>query len=1137
MIEQTEFLGASVTGFNCNLGWGESVSTLGVDLVEDLRAEQSFINPSVGAPTLFNFNGWLFGGIIQSWEKKISTGGSPIYSVHIEDPREVLNGCHIILNGYTGTVNLPNLINVYGYLENLSFGSSGRNEGGIKASKIRSAIISLTNGADPSYGGLIKILGNSYKLDLSNLPTMPDYYRIPNDSISVLDFVRTVCDDANHDFFFTLDFSGTGYIIKLQVVNKNFESRTGIITRFVETTDGAEVKNLGFEYANDITSKFLVGGNILRLYGQTQDGGEDGDISTNPWDNSIWPYWGLQSNDSLNGDVIIGEGIGNDHQFTLDISHLGIDSFADFNHQYTTDVGELRAALVDMDSWLTYLQLRNNNQYKIDFSGSNLYTYKHTYRPFNDIVRVHLTPENGNTVTSVPIIENSNHYHKLISDAEARNITVEVFAPEYKGNGIRNPHFGKSDRLEHFGNIIGRYAGIFLYNEIENSNSVNAQDLDLLKNIQYNTNTVITSAFRQEKQDRLYTYIRGIAETYYGKQFMVRVPFVSSVSQPETGAIYTTYKPKSEGFLTESEYPNAIANNLVPIQFIDGDPDKGFLVDPRFVSEEGLITAYVRFDGISSYDYSDIPSQDIIVNEIYNSVFIRCTVLDYFVYQDKDTLYSPRAVVQLPGRVLHYKGSLTPWGYSIIGEFLYPSYNDKNAQGADSLVSNLIYGAGSDLLQLGSDNEAVSPDLVVIGLESNQRYGPWTSQGVDGKVEYEQDDTLVPWNYRSWTELNNAANAKIQEALSLYQVNENGTVTFPGVPERQLGTQLLAGGPIVTNISVDIGTGGVKTTYNMNTWKHHPYKLNKHRNDAISRISKRTRDIQRNFTALKSRVPEQSKEALKLQRELAQLKKPAHMGIHSSHEVMVSDGTNVYFQPTYNTIHQLENIEAVASFDSLFFPFNIEDLETIDEEYENIVPNGDSLNPYKEGGQFRTLSSEDNYNPSDPNFDWEKVQGMALRLPMMGIGYGYDLAGNPVPHADQPLDEDDNPIDDGGEYLKTFHDDYQDPENWTVAPMDWRYDPVRKVWTTGTSILVEVVNIGTTAKAGPNKIKCKRVLISEEDEETEETVKVLTFNKVGEEFDVINFRENFAISGHKYIAHSMDGYYVLDVQHTFLDFE
>ena len=68
--------------------------------------------------------------------------------------------------------------------------------------------------------------------------------------------------------------------------------------------------------------------------------------------------------------------------------------------------------------------------------------------------------------------------------------------------------------------------------------------------------------------------------------------------------------------------------------------------------------------------------------------------------------------------------------------------------------------------------------------------------------------------------------------------NEAGGLEVAGLPEANLGDRL-QGGPYITDISVTIdATGGVRTSYKMNTYTLNFGKLAKYNVDRISRINK-----------------------------------------------------------------------------------------------------------------------------------------------------------------------------------------------------------------------------------------------------------------------------------------------------------
>ena len=111
-IPQHRFFGASVTSFSMTAGFGDDVSTLSVELVEDTLGGDVFIQPIVGQPAFFTFgdqirdtstgfskaiadliggsssnNGFSFGGIVQSWNKTTDASSGKQYTVNLVDPR------------------------------------------------------------------------------------------------------------------------------------------------------------------------------------------------------------------------------------------------------------------------------------------------------------------------------------------------------------------------------------------------------------------------------------------------------------------------------------------------------------------------------------------------------------------------------------------------------------------------------------------------------------------------------------------------------------------------------------------------------------------------------------------------------------------------------------------------------------------------------------------------------------------------------------------------------------------------------------------------------------------------------------------------------------------------------------------
>lgn len=232
-----KFLGATLTGVDTNLGWGSNGTTVSVSLVEDLCAGDNFNPPLVGSPVCGTVGdgGWYFGGFLDGWEFKSSTSSGHVYNVKIVDPTTLLQNYSCVLNNYDGSVfGVPNLANVFGYLENylggacidflngdstgvnytpaFGWGGSHINAGGIPSTLVITALQAILNGSGGTFGTNPLYRNNSYLVDLSGLTTLPVYdynYRIGGDSLTLHDIIDRMCKDSGFDYYYSLDCAGT----------------------------------------------------------------------------------------------------------------------------------------------------------------------------------------------------------------------------------------------------------------------------------------------------------------------------------------------------------------------------------------------------------------------------------------------------------------------------------------------------------------------------------------------------------------------------------------------------------------------------------------------------------------------------------------------------------------------------------------------------------------------------------------------------------------------------------------------------------------------------------------------------------------------------------------------------------------
>lgn len=996
---QQSFLNASIRSFNASLGWSNQPSQLSVSLAEDNINGDLFAPKNPGDPVSFNYSGWNFNGLFQSYKQTEGPNGKPLFEVTVVDPREILDGVQLILQGYNGSVyGVPNILNVYGFLENISFGNAHTNEGGMPWQKVRDTVMLLTSLSQiGTYGGPIRFMNSNYKINLNSLPTIPSYYRIAGGSVTLMEFIVDVCEAGGCEFFITMDEITTGnFEINVHTVNRRAYFQTlGSIQNFVGQTSGVTNKEFGLELINNTTGKFVVGGNIESIYIQNSNDGVDNDYS----DDTIWPFWGF----NVFGDVTLGTGDygSNSHRFSLDARGINVIGIGD---EYNTDIGEMRAALDSYESWEFYLMIRNND----------------------------------------PDAPQYQRYDNLGIIGSLSSNIFNVFDSATNFNGLKN---------------------------------IKPLQLSPLTQKQAKLARRLGNNPSEENILRLYDYVKTYASEYYGRKFMVRIPFIYTAEEDETGNIRLSQEPIDSGFLDESQWDTAIGLNLLPLDI------------NRLTTTEGKIEAYVRFDDAPNLNLAYLSQDDYILSDNNLSVFVKCKVNPGIVYINTVTRFSPRAVVELSGPVRRinddlsrqlFDGQIFKYIYDLLDAdanaaptTLYPSgginkYGTKGLtttqrQTKAAEVKTSIFGhGGSDFLFLGQEGLAVLPDMVGLPLRNNQlTYGPWYGYGLNGKMEFEQDESLVPWNYAGFTVMDAVGEAKVTEALINQQFSETGTVEFPDVPTIRLGNALISAGPLVTDINVSISSeGGATTTYRMQLSPRFG-KFARANAERLTRLAKTAQRFRRLFREL-SKTPSINLKSF-AQRDRALLKrKPGRVSPHTSHsvlhgEVVTDSGTGlsdviVTSQPLYNlqpTIHDNYTQKGIMSFDGLFTPFATSSLDSGIPHFKTI--NGSSNINRNDLNRFDTthnieLLARDSGIPLTGLHRTEgtsvRNRGLSLIAPVMIGGWGYDINDNPIPSGPD------------GQFLSNIN---KRPDQWKVGPLDTRWDNDRGVWTSKTSNPFDVI--------------------------------------------------------------------------------
>lgn len=995
-LTQQTFLGASITNFNGSIGWGTQASTLGIGLVEDPENGDSFDPPDIGTAVIFDYDQWQFGGILQGYKREYGQQGNPIINVQVQDPRELLDGVQLILADYTGsTYGMSNIYNIYGALESWrGFGGSQSNETGMPWTLLRDTFYTLQL-TQPIY-----FRGAYYLFDpFISLPLLPSYYRIGGDSISALGYVMDICNALSCDFFVEMipldnDETPATNVIKIRLIRRNYALRSDAINDFVEQTDGAVAKNSGYELSNEVTSKFVVGGKMNNLYFQQQ--AYTSPYNENAYDDVVLPYWGYNAY----GMLAVGQGdfnglTGHEYQVTIDGRPLYLQTNNMALVNYTLDLAELHAARAGQQSWEAFLWFYDDEPTSIHYKKA----------------------------TALGLVNG-----KLSAE-------LMTWLKEWKNGTNPNPPNMASIRSQAKDNAL-----------IKNSNIWNEEV--------------------KRKTSIVYNYINSYATEYYGKKFMVRVPFVAGAWIPETNKLRFSLIPTQTGYVEESYWGVAAYYGYMPYN------------PAKFTAEDNRIYPYARFSGMSNTTYTDddggtevtdlrskyafdkLPLDSYILDQYPNSkmgkmrenLFVKCNIEETLVYLNPATLFSPRAVVTLVGPVADAVRNEGKLNTALIEEIKrWVKEGAPSDAAVDDWGKTWISQFGQDALWKTKEANFNMPDIVAVPLESQVlRYGPWYVTNGAGRVEFENDSSLVPWGFGSFTAMNLAGWAKVEDALTTQQVHETGSVEYPGVPTLGLGSALLSSGPIVTDVNVNVGEQGVTTTYRMQTWSYQFGRLGKYNVERFGKLSKVTQEQRRAFRKFYGYKPPLRYYDAVTSKDTED-KEDGASNVIAGENIKTGTGDDVKVVPSTATMsvgkmnkHLDDDTyinKAAISMDGLYVPFTSKTNSTSDtlpkfEEPDEgaSTPTVEDLNPYGDDS-IGMVMPEGSTVPADMKDAETEVKAIAFRSPLVLAGWGHDTDGSRVPsHAN----------------YKTRAD------LWKVGPLDIRWDDARKVWAAGAGASTNV---------------------------------------------------------------------------------
>ena len=383
-----------------------------------------------------------------------------------------------------------------------------------------------------------------------------------------------------------------------------------------------------------------------------------------------------------------------------------------------------------------------------------------------------------------------------------------------------------------------------------------------------------------EQQNHAFRQISNIANNYYGKKYLVPLPYAG---QFDVFGDMDNWIKRIDATSMQFELRWDLSNAgwAGEIKIADPDPATGnpnpeegkrYPHNVNFYDEDGKLGAFVAFPTkeelrtsgqMAFLDFGAISPDDIHSTPLANNSMGGGSQGKTYVKANVDT--KTYWMLDAPATDIHHNRvgpdesipvGIRPFALITINSPVHWSTDDSVSGGANRPRVTIPLGGYADSRQIGNSNIAAAvagiygAHLVGADLPKNNagpasgvgqmkmapaRYKPWMSAipqrsnrftwgpwaaGVNfGKAKFIDDSSYSPESFGSEALMNLAAKSKV---LTLQDPNvfvESGNVTLTGLPDPQysLGAQMLGVGPTISDISVDIGSGGITTSYTMQT--------------------------------------------------------------------------------------------------------------------------------------------------------------------------------------------------------------------------------------------------------------------------------------------------------------------------------
>lgn len=321
------------------------------------------------------------------------------------------------------------------------------------------------------------------------------------------------------------------------------------------------------------------------------------------------------------------------------------------------------------------------------------------------------------------------------------------------------------------------------------------------------------SKAKEIESETIWNAVNKVASSYYGQVFLMKL---------------NTYEPGGSVNNVRWIQEDIQAENIWDIVDSAWAPELPF-DDLNFYDGEGRLKGGCVWPRDARFDFSGLGSEYAIEPG--------GRIGTWQGGPDKDIYWinnEPYVICRSGAKVLSYDALTTPdFGLSVLiwlftGQWVDPS---------------LYMTSGAQNVQVPIPPAVVPPYIWLIPQESNRYvWGPWWAwtggYNIAGKSEVVFDEGLRPEVFGSSALMDEAGLATATTGLAATTVNETGSIELVGLPSAGIADQLVAGGPYINGISINVGVDSTSTSYEFQSWTPQFGKLSQNNIERIKRVRK-----------------------------------------------------------------------------------------------------------------------------------------------------------------------------------------------------------------------------------------------------------------------------------------------------------